>query len=65
MVVEPRPLDREHLAAATRPTDVAVGAEMDRLHAVLVPPLALSTRHRVRRPGSRSGRRHEGDDPSC
>jgi signal transduction histidine kinase len=61
---DPRPLDREHLAAATRPAEVALGAEMDRLGAVLVLPLVLSggALGYVALGPKRSGRPYEHDD---
>ena len=58
------PLDREQVAGAARPADVAVGAEMDRLGAVLALPLMLSGRAigYVALGAKRSGRPYEHDD---
>jgi signal transduction histidine kinase len=64
LLAEPRVLDRESVAAATRAVDVAVGTAMDRLGAVLVLPLALSGRaigYAALGP-KRSGLPYEGDD---
>lgn len=44
MRADPRPLDRDALAATTRPAEVAIAAEMDQLGAVLALPLMLSRR---------------------
>ncbi len=61
---DPRPLEREQVAAATRPADLAVGEEMDRLGAVLALPLMLSGRAigYVALGPKRSGRPYEHDD---
>lgn len=64
VTADPRPLDRELLAAGTRAEDLAVGAEMDRLGAALVLPLMLSGRALgyVALGPKRSGRRYGRDD---
>jgi signal transduction histidine kinase len=64
MTSDPRPLDREQLAASTRPPDLAAGTEMDRLGAVLALPLMLSGHALgyVALGAKRSGRPYEPDD---